>query len=177
MGACGSHLQIQGPACLMGLREEAARPPPSTWHNPRSSQSLEAGRGPAGWSPTGSVAEPPPPEPSHQHIPGSPAPPPAPGPPSPLPRWPSQCLNLLLIPALPTRPPPLPSLLPGPSSPAPGWAQACACCAPHPLLAQLARPRCSREEVAAGAPQAPPALGRSREAGRPGDLLDPALGG
>lgn len=96
----------------MGLREEAARPPPGTWHNPRSSQSLEAGRGPAGWSPTGCVAEPPPPEPSRQHIPGSPAPPPAPGPPSPLPRWPSQCLNLLLIPALPTRPPPRPPPLP-----------------------------------------------------------------
>lgn len=122
---------------------------------------------PAGWSPTGCVAEPPPPDPSRRRIPGSPAPPPAPGPPSPLPRRPSQCLNLLLIPALPKRPPPLPSLLPGPSSPAPGWAQACAYCAPHPLLAQLANPSYSREEAAAGAPQAPPALGPSREAGRP----------
>jgi hypothetical protein len=66
--------------------------------------------------------------------------------------------------------PPLPSppsLLPGPSSPAPGWAQARACCAPHPLLAQLARPRCSREEAAVRAPQAPPAHSPSREAGRP----------
>lgn len=54
-----------------------------------------------------------------------------------------------------------------PSSPAPGWAQAGARCAPHPLLAQLARPRCSREEAAARAPQAPPARGPSREAGRP----------
>lgn len=60
------------------------------------------------WSPTGCLTEPPPPNPSSQHIPASPAPPPAPGPPSPLPRWPRQCLNLLLIPALQMRPPPLP---------------------------------------------------------------------
>lgn len=45
--------------------------------------------------------------PSRQRIPGSPAPPPALGPPSPLPRWPSLCLNLLLILAVGTRPPPL----------------------------------------------------------------------
>lgn len=42
----GTSLQMQGLACQMGLREEAARPPPSTWHSPRSSQGLNAGRGP-----------------------------------------------------------------------------------------------------------------------------------
>lgn len=37
---------MEGPACQMVLREEAARPPPSTWHSRRSSQGLDAGRGP-----------------------------------------------------------------------------------------------------------------------------------
>lgn len=158
-------LQTQSPACMMSLREKAARPPPRTWHSLRSSQS---GCGPGtllGGPPTGSVAEPPPSDPSRQCIPGSPAPPPAPGLPAPFPRWPSQCLILLQIPAEPTRPPPLPPSRP--QQPRPHWARACSCCAPHPLLAQLARPRCSREEAAAGVPQAPPALGPSREAGRP----------
>lgn len=88
-----------------------------------------------------------------------------PGLPAPFSRWPSQCLILLQIPAEPTRPPPLPPSRP--QQPRPHWSRACSCCAPHPLLAQLACPRCSREEAAAGVPQAPPALSPSREAGRP----------
>lgn len=88
-----------------------------------------------------------------------------PGLPAPFPRRPSQCLILLQIPAEPTRPPPLPPSRP--HQPRPHWARACSWCAPHPLLAQLARPRCSQEEAVAGVPEAPPALGPSREAGRP----------
>lgn len=170
----GPSLQLQGPACLRGLREEAARPPPSTWHNPRSSQSLAAGRGPAGWSPTGCVAGPPAPAPSRQHIPGSAAPPPAPGPPSPLPRWPGRRLNLLLIPALPTRPPPLPSLLPGRAAPPPAEPRLEPAAPPTPSWHSSPALAAAGRRRRLGRPRPRPPSARP---GRPGDLLDPALGG
>lgn len=130
---------------------------------------------PAGWSPTGCVAEPPPPDPSRRRIPGSPAPPPVPGPPSPLPRWPSQCLNLLLIPALPTRPPPLPSLLPRPEQPRPRLGPGLRLLRPPPPPGTACPP--SLQPGGGGGPGAPgPARPRPFPGGRETCSTRPSVG-
>lgn len=127
----GPRLQTQGPACLLGLREEPARPPPACDTAPGAVKTWLRTSDPAGWSPTGCVAEFSPPDPSRQRIPGSPAPPPmaqpvsesasdsryadqAPSPPLPPSRpqqprpWLGPGLSLL-------RPPPPPGTAPRPS--------------------------------------------------------------
>lgn len=148
---------------MMCLLEKWPRPQPCTWHHPRSSQSLASGRGPCWVVPHGlqSCAAPT----SRQRIPASPAPPPALGPPSPLPRWPSLGLNLLLILAVGTRPPPL---LPSRAEQLRPWLGPGSRLLSPPPTSGTAPPPLQQPGGGGspGAP-APPAQGPSREAGRP----------